>query len=153
MKAKTFRFIFSALFICFAAVGKAQTIDGKLYTPFNNYYQWIGGKFNNNLNIPKVTATTGRDTGGIRYNLADSSMYIWTGSQWRAVGSSLDTAAMLLPYIRTASNGLTKLGQNVKLGGSLNESTIITGNSNPFSIRGRSSGMKGLLLINKKPRI
>ena len=115
MKAKTYRFIFSALLICFAAVGNAQTIDGKLYTPFNNYYQWIGGKFNNNLNIPKIAATNGRDTGGIRYNLADSSMYVWTGSQWRAVGSSLDTsslsnriearvkysdtAAMLAPYL------------------------------------------------------
>jgi len=84
--AKTYRFIFSILLVCFAAIGKAQTIDGKLYTPFNNYYQWIGGKFNSNLNIPKVTATTGRDTGGIRYSLADSSMYVWTGSQWRQVG-------------------------------------------------------------------
>jgi hypothetical protein len=86
MMAKTYRFIFSILLVCFAAIGKAQTIDGKLYTPFNNYYQWIGGKFNSNLNIPKVTATTGRDTGGIRYSLADSSMYVWTGSQWRQVG-------------------------------------------------------------------
>lgn len=94
MKAKMYRFIFSALLICFAAVGKAQTIDGKLYTPFNNYYQWIGGKFNNNLNIPKVAATNGRDTGGIRYSLTDSSMYVWTGSQWRAVGSSLDTSSL-----------------------------------------------------------
>ena len=94
MKAKMYRFIFSALLICFAAVGKSQTIDGKLYTPFNNYYQWIGGKFNNNLNIPKIAATNGRDTGGIRYSLTDSSMYVWTGSQWRAVGTSLDTTSL-----------------------------------------------------------
>ena len=150
MMAKTYRFIFSILLVCFAAIGKAQTIDGKLYTPFNNYYQWIGGKFNSNLNIPKVTATTGRDTGGIRYSLADSSMYVWTGSQWRAVGSSLDTtslsnrinqrvkytdtAAMLSPYIRTASNGLTKSGQNVKLGGSLNEATNINAKGNDLLI-------------------
>ena len=94
MKAKMYRFIFSALLICFAAVGKSQTIDGKLYTPFNNYYQWIGGKFNSNLNIPKIAATNGRDTGGIRYSLTDSSMYVWTGSQWRAVGTSLDTTSL-----------------------------------------------------------
>ena len=109
--AKTYRFIFSILLICFAAVGKAQTIDGKLYTPFNNYYQWIGGKFNSNLNIPKITATTGRDTGGIRYNLIDSSVYVWTGSQWRQVGGATITA----------SNGLTKTGNNIKLGGTLTD--------------------------------
>jgi hypothetical protein len=117
MKGKTYRFIFSALLLCASFAGKGQTVDGKLYTIFNNWYQWSGGKFNTNLNIPKVTATTGRDTGGIRYALADSSMYVWTGSQWRAVGSSLDTtslsnrinlkvnisdtAAMLSPYLRS----------------------------------------------------
>ncbi len=121
MKERMCKFIFSALLLCASFAGKGQTVDGKLYTIFNNWYQWSGGKFNTNLNIPKVTATTGRDTGGIRYNLADSSMYIWTGSQWRKVGdggSSLDTsslsnrinqrvkytdtAAMLSPYLRSA---------------------------------------------------
>jgi hypothetical protein len=88
------KFIFSVLLVLLSFTGKGQTVDGKLYTIFNNWYQWSGGKFNTNLNIPKVTATTGRDTGGIRYSLADSSMYIWTGSQWRAVGSSLDTSSL-----------------------------------------------------------
>lgn len=116
MKERMYKFIFSILIVCLSFSANGQTVDGKLYTIFNNYYQWIGGKFNNNLNIPKIAATNGRDTGGIRYNLADSSMYIWTGSQWRAVGSSLDTsslsnrinarvkysdtAAMLNPYLR-----------------------------------------------------
>lgn len=116
MKARMYKYIFSFILVCFSFICKGQTIDGKLYTPFNNYYQWLGGKFNNNLNIPKIAATTGRDTGGIRYNLTDSSMYIWTGSQWRAVGSSFDstslsnrinqrvkysdTASMLSPYLR-----------------------------------------------------
>ena len=104
MMAKMYRFIFSILLICFAAIGKAQTIDGKLYTPFNNYYQWIGGKFNSNLNIPKITATTGRDTGGIRYNLTDSSMYVWTGSQWRQVGGG---ATPTLQQVTTAGNSTT----------------------------------------------
>jgi len=117
MKARMYKFIFSSLLILLSLIGKGQTVDGKLYTNFYNWYQWSGGKFNTNLNIPKVTATTGRDTGAIRYALADSSMYIWTGSQWRAVGSSLDTtslsnrinlkvnisdtAAMLSPYLRS----------------------------------------------------
>jgi len=117
MKARMYRFIFSALLLCASFAGKGQTVDGKLYTIFNNWYQWSGGKFNTNLNIPKVTATNGRDTGGIRYALADSSVYVWTGSQWRIVGRDIDTtslsnrinlkvnisdtASMLSPYLRS----------------------------------------------------
>jgi hypothetical protein len=122
MKERMCKFIFSVLLVLLSFTGKGQTVDGKLYTIFNNWYQWSGGKFNTNLNIPKVTATTGRDTGGIRYALADSSVYIWTGSQWRKVGdggtsldtSSLsnrinqrvkytDTAEMLSPYVRSVN--------------------------------------------------
>jgi hypothetical protein len=115
--AKIYRYIFSSLLILLSLIGKGQTIDGKLYTNFSNWYQWSGGKFINNLNIPKVTATTGRDTGGIRYALADSSVYVWTGSQWRIVGQGTDTtslsnridlrvkytdtAAMLSPYLQS----------------------------------------------------
>jgi hypothetical protein len=104
-----YKYIFSILLVCFAAIGKAQTIDGKLYTPFNNYYQWIGGKFNSNLNIPKITATTGRDTGGIRYSLADSSMYVWTGSQWRQVGGGVayvDSIYLLNDTLRYRKNNV-----------------------------------------------
>jgi hypothetical protein len=104
MKGKTYRFIFSALLLCASFAGKGQTVDGKLYTIFNNWYQWSGGKFNTNLNIPKVTAITGRDTGAIRYALADSSMYIWTGSQWRAVGGG---AIPTLQQVTTAGNTTT----------------------------------------------
>jgi hypothetical protein len=115
--AKIYRYIFSSLLIFLSLIGKGQTVDGKLYTNFSNWYQWSGGKFINNLNIPKLTATSGRDTGGIRYALADSSVYVWTGSQWRRVGQSTDTtslsnridlrvkytdtAAMLSPYLRS----------------------------------------------------
>jgi len=99
--AKIYRYIFSSLLILLSLIGKGQTVDGKLYTNFSNWYQWSGGKFNTNLNIPKVTATTGRDTGAIRYALADSSMYIWTGSQWRAVGGG---AIPTLQQVTTAGN-------------------------------------------------
>jgi hypothetical protein len=120
MMAKIYKFIFSILLVCFAAVGKAQTIDGKLYTPFNNYYQWIGGKFNSNLNIPKITATTGRDTGGIRYNLIDSSVYVWTGSQWRQVGGgATPTLQQVTTAGKTTSDSIMfsgGLGEYSKLG-------------------------------------
>jgi hypothetical protein len=89
------------LLILLSLIGKGQTVDGKLYTNFSNWYQWSGGKFINNLNIPKITATSGRDTGGIRYALADSSVYVWTGSQWRAVGGG---AIPTLQQVTTAGN-------------------------------------------------
>jgi hypothetical protein len=135
MTERMCKFIFSALLVLLSFIGKGQTVDGKLYTIFNNWYQWSGGKFNTNLNIPKVIATTGRDTGGIRYSLADSSMYVWTGSQWRAVGSSLDTsslsnrinqrvkytdtAAMLSPYLRSVNVTTPTLQQVTTAGNSI----------------------------------
>lgn len=52
-----------------------------------------------------------------------------------------DTAAMLSPYIRSASNGLTKTGQNVALGGSLTgATTITTTGSNTLAIGGLQGG-------------
>lgn len=63
----------------------SQVIDSKQYNYVGNWYNWQGGRFITNLNIPKVQATSGRDTGAIRYALADSSIYVWTGSQWRQV--------------------------------------------------------------------
>jgi len=42
------------------------------------------------------------DSGAVRYQISDSSVYYWTGSQWRRLGVHIDTAAMLLPYLRDA---------------------------------------------------
>jgi hypothetical protein len=119
MKGKMYKFIFSGLLILLSLIGKGQTIDGKLYTNFSNWYQWSGGKFNTNLNIPKVTAITGRDTGAIRYALADSSMYVWTGSQWRAVGGGggSDTATVVKAYVTNAEAVTITKGQVVYIFG------------------------------------
>ena len=76
--------------ICILAsyFSNAQTLDGKFYQPIVPPYSWQSGWFKTNLNIPKSAATTGRDTGAIYYKLADSSLYLWTGSQWRVVSGS-----------------------------------------------------------------
>jgi len=100
-----------------AASSKGQTIDGVLYTNFNNYYKWRGGAFDSVLLLPQIAASIGRRPGALRYNTADSSVYSWTGTQWRRVGQSIDTtslsnridlrvkytdtAAMLSPYLRS----------------------------------------------------
>jgi hypothetical protein len=85
------------LFLCFIIVAlssKSQTIDGRTYTPFNNYYKWRGGAFDSTLLLPTVTASIGRRPGALRYNTADSSVYSWTGTQWRKVGASTDTSSL-----------------------------------------------------------
>jgi VCBS repeat-containing protein len=52
-----------------------------------------------------------------------------------------DTADMLAPYINDAGNGLTKNGQKVELGGTLNhQTTIVTDATNFLSITGLQAG-------------
>ncbi len=59
-----------------------------------------------------------------------------------------DTSAMLNNYINSASNGLTKTGQTVKLGGTLTESTTITTSaSNTLKIDGLQSGSNADSLV------
>jgi hypothetical protein len=115
MKAKILGF-FCSLILLSASV-KGQTIDGVLYTNFNNYYKWRGGAFDSTLLIPQIAASIGRRPGAIYYKSSDSSLYSWTGSQWRKVGQGTDTtslsnridlrvkytdtAAMLSPYLRS----------------------------------------------------
>jgi lysophospholipase L1-like esterase len=40
------------------------------------------------LGLPKKPAVKGIDTGAIYYRLTDSSILVWTGSQWRATGAA-----------------------------------------------------------------
>jgi hypothetical protein len=88
---KLYRYIYKiALLILFPFLVNAQIIDGKAYTPFNNYYKWRGGVFDTTLLIPNVASNNGKRPGALYYNTIDSSVYSWTGSQWRRVtGSSL----------------------------------------------------------------
>jgi len=82
-------------------------------------YQYKGVKIDSGFILPKIKAYGGwRDTGSIYYRLADSSIHVWTGSQWRQVGGTTldttslsnrinlklnisDTASMLSPYLRS----------------------------------------------------
>jgi hypothetical protein len=40
------------------------------------------------------------DSGAVRYQISDSSVYYWSGFQWRRLGVHIDTASMLNPYLR-----------------------------------------------------
>ena len=103
MKGKIFAFFCSLLLL--AASTKGQTIDGVLYTNFNNYYKWRGGAFDSTLLIPQIAASIGRRPGALRYSTADSSVYSWTGTQWRKVGDGASVPT--LQQVTTAGNSTT----------------------------------------------
>jgi len=42
------------------------------------------------------------DSGAVRYQISDSSVYYWSGFQWLKLGVNIDTSSMLLPYLRKA---------------------------------------------------
>jgi hypothetical protein len=82
MKGKIFVLLFSLI----ALASHSQTINGRLYTQFNNYYKWRGGAFDSVLLLPNLTGTAGLRGGALRYNGADSSLYVYTGTQWQKIG-------------------------------------------------------------------
>ena len=105
MKAKILGFFCSLLIINFAY---GQTIDGKLYTQFNNFYKWRGGAFDSTLLLPNVIGTGGLRPGAIRYAAADSSVYSWSGTQWIKVnGGSIPTLQQVTTAGSTTTNAIT----------------------------------------------
>ena len=49
----------------------------------------------------------GKDTGQIRYNPADSSMYTWTGFRWKAIGSNAIILTEITGELADSSNRTT----------------------------------------------
>jgi hypothetical protein len=103
MKGKIFAFFCSLIFL--AASSKGQTIDGVLYTNFNNYYKWRGGAFDSTFLLPQISASIGRRPGALYYRSVDSSVYSWTGTQWRKVGDG--AAVPTLQQVTTVGNSTT----------------------------------------------
>jgi hypothetical protein len=117
MKAKILGF-FCSLILLSASV-KGQAVDGVLYTNFNNYYKWRGGAFDSTLLLPTIAASIGRRPGALRYSTTDSSVYSWTGTQWRKVGESTasDTATVVKAYVTNAEAVTITKGQVVYIFG------------------------------------
>jgi hypothetical protein len=116
MKAKILGFFCSLLIVNFAI---GQTIDGRLYTQFNNYYKWRGGGFDSTLLLPTISATAGKRQGAIRYSAADSSVYTWSGTQWIKLGGAAasDTATVVKAYVTNAEAITITKGQVVYIFG------------------------------------
>jgi hypothetical protein len=49
--------------------------------------------------LPKRTKLP-TDSGAVRYQISDSSVYYWSGFQWLKLGVNIDTSSMLSPYVR-----------------------------------------------------
>jgi hypothetical protein len=116
MKAKILGFFCSLLIINFAY---GQTIDGVLYTNFNNYYKWKGGAFDSTFLLPQTSATNGKRAGALRYAAADSSVYSWSGTQWIKLGGAAasDTATVVKAYVTNAESVTITKGQVVYIFG------------------------------------
>lgn len=84
----------AALFICSAV--SAQT-DSAKYSGINGYgfryKRWVGDSI---VVVPLSTSPhTPYRPGGIRYNVGDSTLQLWTGHQWNSIitgGTGIDTA-------------------------------------------------------------
>jgi hypothetical protein len=105
-------------------------------------YKFGRARFDSVLTIPTGLGamrniTGGQDTGQIRFNVSDSSVYVWNGRRWvRPVGGTdttslsnrinaklniSDTAAMLSPYVRAASLTIPTLTQVLEAAPNSNE--------------------------------
>jgi hypothetical protein len=74
-------------------------------------WSWLRGGFDSVLQIPKDTlsggkriAQSGKDTGQLRYNRADSSVYVHTGTKWINVAGSGSGATPNLAGVTAVGN-------------------------------------------------
>lgn len=106
------------------------------------------------VNAQKVSTRVIDNKGTIKWVLdsstavitkSDSTILFVTPSQMRDTLENFvrysDTASMLSDYINGGANGITKNGQNLELGGALNQATTITTTASNFlAITGLQSG-------------
>lgn len=79
-------------------------IGNRFYTWFKNYYQWVGGAFNETLLLPLVRATAGLRAGAIRYDETTNTVETYDGTNWNPIPS----ATGFVPNSRTITiNGTT----------------------------------------------
>jgi hypothetical protein len=100
------------------------------YAPFDTLAKVTGNELTSAFRIP------GRD-----------SIYFTSGDTTIAVKDSIgisrtDTASMLTNYVNTASNGLTKVGKDIRLGGTLNQQTRIALGGNGINIVGSADSSR-----------
>ena len=96
-------------------------IGNRFYTWFKNYYQWVGGAFNETLLLPLVRATAGLRAGAIRYDETTNIVETYDGTNWNAIPS----ASGFVPY--TGATQDVNLGEQGLEAGYLQLDTTPTG--------------------------
>jgi hypothetical protein len=87
-------FILAALF----ATAQSQTIQ-TIGAPTTTVVSRGNFRTDSIFYLPKRTKLP-TDSGAVRYQISDSSVYYWSGFQWLKLGVNIDTASMLNPYVR-----------------------------------------------------
>jgi len=125
---KNILFLFALLFV--ANISYSQTYPGtQVSNPVRTYVQndtkgvWVIG---NGAPIFSPTAKMSQ----LYFDYMNQTGYFWNGASW---------VPWTNDFLRTASNGLTEDGTNVKLGGDLDEATTIDLDSNDLIIGGTGS--------------
>jgi hypothetical protein len=133
------RFSSILIILIFVSFGATAQVYQNMAQPG---YKFGRARFDSVLTIPTGLGamrniTGGQDTGQIRFNVSDSSVYVWNGRRWvRPVGGTdttslsnrinaklniSDTAAMLSPYVRAASLTIPTLTQVLEAAPNSNE--------------------------------
>ena len=134
------RYLFILLCIVMAASASAQVqYLGSPTTTVRNRGNFVSDSL---FYLPKRQKAP-TDTGAVRYAIADSSVYVWTGYQWNKIAPGAyvaisDTATMLNPYTRGAGttnylvkwSGSRSLGVSSILDSSTNATFVIRQNGN-----------------------
>ena len=112
------RFSSILIILIFVSFGATAQVYQNMAQPG---YKFGRARFDSVLTIPTGLGamrniTGGQDTGQIRFNVSDSSVYVWNGRRWvKPVGGGIsdtlkvsvsDTAAMLANYAKTAALAL-----------------------------------------------
>ena len=144
---KRIKIIIVLLFLSAVVFGQSTKPAGKKYYTSSDYgWQWPRIKGDSAMAVPIGLSLRGaaRDTGEIRYNIADSTVYVHTGNIWikavRATGGSTDSATFKTVW--RARQDSAAIMQSVAL--KLNKSDSTAGGYYPYS-----TNPKGYLTGNK----
>jgi hypothetical protein len=122
------------------SVGYAQTIQ-YIGAPTTTVISKGNFRSDSLFYLPKRTKLP-TDSGAVRYQISDSSVYYWSGFQWLKLGVNIDTASMLNPYVRGSgtANYLPKFNASRSI---VDSKVYETGTSLLFNTTTPSVGVSG----------
>lgn len=112
------------------------------YTKINSRYDWLAGRFDSGFHVPGYNGVPTGVRGGvwigdgaIAVDTLNGYFYYRNGGVWIKVAKYSD-----LPGVITASNGLTRTGNDITLGGTLSGNTDVNLGSNRMRFQSSGTG-------------